>query len=122
MKDHPVVIGFILSAVLTFSFILIPGCIDIPDSGKVQVVVTILPQKEAMERIGGDLVEITVMIPKGSSPHSYDPLPSQQMRSEEEEQGGMSGRSQFIIKRLGALAETLAAIEQRRFWRQDARE
>ena len=77
---YPAIALFTTMTVLVSSFVYITGCIDLPDSGKVQVVVSILPQKEAVERIGGDLVEITVMIPKGSSPHSYDPLPSQLIR------------------------------------------
>ena len=41
------------------------------------VVVTILPQAEFVESIGGDKVDITVMVPPGASPHTYEPAPSQ---------------------------------------------
>jgi zinc transport system substrate-binding protein len=41
------------------------------------VVVTILPQAEFVENIGGDKVDITVMVPPGASPHTYEPAPSQ---------------------------------------------
>ena len=44
---------------------------------KVGVVVTILPQVEFVENIGGDKVDVTVMVPPGASPHTYEPTPSQ---------------------------------------------
>jgi len=48
-----------------------------PVSHKLKVVVTILPQKEFVERVGGDMVDVTVMVPPGESPHTYEPTPSQ---------------------------------------------
>lgn len=47
------------------------------DGGPIGVVVTIPPLKEFVERIGGNRVKVTVMVPPGASPHTYDPLPSQ---------------------------------------------
>jgi zinc transport system substrate-binding protein len=44
---------------------------------KLGVVVTILPQAEFAENIGGDKVDVTVMVPPGASPHTYEPTPSQ---------------------------------------------
>jgi prolipoprotein diacylglyceryl transferase len=46
-------------------------------STKLGVVVTILPQAEFVENIGGDKVDVTVMVPSGASPHTYEPTPSQ---------------------------------------------
>ncbi len=46
-------------------------------STELGVVVTILPQAEFVENIGGDKVNITVMVPPGASPHTYEPTPSQ---------------------------------------------
>ncbi|MGC1120566.1 MAG: zinc ABC transporter substrate-binding protein [Candidatus Methanofastidiosia archaeon] len=49
-----------------------------PEStGKIGVIVSILPQAEFAEKVGGDRVNVTVMIPPGASPHSYEPAPSQ---------------------------------------------
>ncbi|RZB33417.1 MAG: zinc transport system substrate-binding protein [Desulfobacteraceae bacterium Eth-SRB1] len=39
------------------------------------VIVTIVPQQEFVEKVGGDKVRITVMIPPGASPHTYEPTP-----------------------------------------------
>jgi len=44
---------------------------------KVGVVVTLLPQSEFAEKVGGDKVDITVMVPPGASPHTYEPTPGQ---------------------------------------------
>jgi len=41
------------------------------------VSVSILPQKYFIERIGGDFVQVNVMVGPGDSPHSYEPKPSQ---------------------------------------------
>ena len=44
---------------------------------KLPVAVGIEPMKYFVDRIGGDLVETTVMVPAGSDPHTYEPKPSQ---------------------------------------------
>lgn len=43
------------------------------DSNKVQVTVSIEPLKEFTEIIGGDKVQVTTMVPKGSEPHDFEP-------------------------------------------------
>ncbi len=43
----------------------------------VNAVVSILPQKTFVEAIGGDKVNVTLMVKPGNSPHSYEPKPSQ---------------------------------------------
>lgn len=44
---------------------------------KINAVVSIVPQKSFVQAIGGDLVNTEVMVAPGSSPHSYEPKPSQ---------------------------------------------
>jgi len=44
---------------------------------RLKVVVTILPQAEFVEKVGGEMVEVTVMVPPGASPHTYEPTPKQ---------------------------------------------
>jgi len=41
------------------------------------VTVSIPPQKYFIEKIGGDLVNVTVMVPAGAEPHTYEPKPRQ---------------------------------------------
>lgn len=52
------------------------------DAGQVRaeplsVFVSIVPQQYFVRRIGGSLVQTAVMVPPGSSPHSYEPKPKQ---------------------------------------------
>lgn len=44
---------------------------------KVNVVVSIPPQLEFVEKIGGERVNTSLMVEVGSSPHTYEPKPSQ---------------------------------------------
>ena len=44
---------------------------------KIDVVVSILPQKTFVKKIAGDLVDVTVMVVPGASPATYEPKPSQ---------------------------------------------
>ncbi|NMG83019.1 MAG: zinc ABC transporter substrate-binding protein [Methanosarcinales archaeon] len=39
------------------------------------VIVTIVSQQEFVEKVGGDRVHVTVMVPPGASPHTYEPTP-----------------------------------------------
>lgn len=48
---------------------------DANDAGKIGIIVTILPQVQFMERVGGSLVKVTALIPPGASPHTYEPTP-----------------------------------------------
>ncbi|MHC1595741.1 MAG: metal ABC transporter solute-binding protein, Zn/Mn family [Candidatus Syntropharchaeales archaeon] len=58
---------------------LVSGCIaeKSPDDSKIGVVVTILPQEAFVKAVGGDHVDVTVMVPPGASPHTYEPTPGQ---------------------------------------------
>ena len=50
---------------------------EVETDDRVGVVVTILPQAEFVENVGGEKVRVTVMVPPGASPHTYEPTPSQ---------------------------------------------
>jgi zinc transport system substrate-binding protein len=41
------------------------------------VFVSILPQKYFAEKIGGDLVDVSLMVEPGANPHTYEPKPKQ---------------------------------------------
>ncbi|MGE4424564.1 MAG: metal ABC transporter solute-binding protein, Zn/Mn family [Pseudodesulfovibrio sp.] len=45
--------------------------------GKVRAFVSILPQKYFVERLGGDLVDVNVLVLPGANPHMYEPSPRQ---------------------------------------------
>ncbi|MBD3798089.1 MAG: zinc ABC transporter substrate-binding protein, partial [Campylobacterales bacterium] len=44
---------------------------------KLSIVVSITPQKTFVQKIAGEMAEVTVMVPQGASPHSYEPKVSQ---------------------------------------------
>ena len=67
----------------TFLILLLVACksggekkTDNPD-GKPVITVTIEPLRYFTEAIAGDCFEVVSMVPKGSSPETYDPTPSQ---------------------------------------------
>ncbi len=47
------------------------------DVKKIKVFVSILPQAYFVERVGGDRVDISVMVGPGQSPVTYEPMPKQ---------------------------------------------
>lgn len=46
-------------------------------SESVSVFVSVLPQKYFVEKVGGEHVEVGVMVGSGQNPHSYEPTPKQ---------------------------------------------
>jgi len=58
---------------------LFSACLSTPSeaSQKVNITVSILPQKYFVERIAGDLAQVNVMVGPGESPHTYEPQPAQ---------------------------------------------
>lgn len=52
---------------------------------KMGVVVTVGPQEEFAKRVGGDRVNVMVMVPQGADPHTYEPLPNQMKQVQDAE-------------------------------------
>jgi zinc transport system substrate-binding protein len=46
-------------------------------SGKTPVTVSIVPQRYFVERLAGEFTDVSVMVPPGSAPSTYEPRPSQ---------------------------------------------
>ncbi|WP_406656500.1 zinc ABC transporter substrate-binding protein [Methanolobus sp. ZRKC2] len=72
----------IFIAFITLCFAFVSGCIDEQEvsassADKPFVVVSVLPEAEFVEKIGGDEVEVMVMVPPGADPHSYEVTPGQ---------------------------------------------
>jgi zinc transport system substrate-binding protein len=69
---------FIAIGSICVILLLLTGCIQQPiKTGGIGVIVTILPQAEFVQRIAGNRAHITVMVPPGADPHTYEPKPSQ---------------------------------------------
>lgn len=71
-----------MTITIVFSFLSIMLCFTTVSAyaQKIAVAVSILPQKYFVQRIGGDNVDVQVMVPPGSEPHFYDPKPSQMVQ------------------------------------------
>ena len=77
MKKRP----GISELIIALSFLL-PISLLSPASAEslMKVFVSIPPQKYFVQKIGGDLVDISVMVPPGSSPATYEPKPRQMVK------------------------------------------
>jgi zinc transport system substrate-binding protein len=62
---------------LSILILLLAACQSKPKDGRNLVSVSILPQKYFVEQIAGNLLQVNVLVPPGSSPHNYEVLPSQ---------------------------------------------
>ncbi|MBJ7450110.1 MAG: zinc ABC transporter substrate-binding protein [Parachlamydiales bacterium] len=54
-----------------------PCCQHSPTSNKVKVLVSVAPYATFIKEIAGDLVDIIILVPSGSSPHTYEPSAKQ---------------------------------------------
>ncbi len=59
------------------------GCISssgTDSSDAIGVVVSIPPYAEWVEQVGGEYVDVTILVPEGASPHTYEVTPQQMVR------------------------------------------
>jgi len=70
----------IITGVLVITVAACSNPAPVPVNDKTGVAVTILPQQEFVARVGGDKVDITVMVPPGASPHTYEVTPAQMVQ------------------------------------------
>ena len=66
----------ILSSLLSCALSLAVISAALADN-KLQVFVSIAPQKYFVQQIGKELVDVRVMVQPGADPHSYEPRPRQ---------------------------------------------
>ena len=78
-KRRIIIVSLLLIGILvagTLIYFAIPNG-EQSNNGKIGVVVSLAPQVEFVKAVGGDKVNVTLMVPPGSDPHTYEPLPSQ---------------------------------------------
>ena len=66
-----------VSAFFLMALVGINVCGAKGDTDPMKVFVSILPQKYFLERIGGKLIDVSVMVTPGASPATYEPKPRQ---------------------------------------------
>ena len=79
---------------------------------KTPVLVSITPQKFLVERIGGEHVTVTVIVPPGANSHTYEPTPRQMVSVQKGEIWFRLGES-FENRLLPSLQRTTRIIDQR---------
>jgi zinc transport system substrate-binding protein len=70
----------VIHSVRNIAFILIVALSSLPQalaSDRLPIFVSIAPQKYFVQQIGGDLVDVQIMVPPGADPHTYEPKPRQ---------------------------------------------
>ena len=62
-----------------FTSIFIASCstqnTQLPNSGKLQVVATTSIVGDVVRQVGGEFIDVKILLPEGSDPHSFDPSP-----------------------------------------------
>ncbi|MGC8775670.1 MAG: metal ABC transporter solute-binding protein, Zn/Mn family [Chlorobaculum sp.] len=77
-KTHVIFSARSIASLLLLCAVFLPGCASKqPASDKIRVIASIEPLAWFAERIGGDRVAVSVMIPAGGNPHTYEPTPKQ---------------------------------------------
>lgn len=50
------------------------------EGGKIEVIATLFPQYDFAKKIGGDKVNVTLLLPPGTESHTYEPTPQDMIR------------------------------------------
>jgi zinc transport system substrate-binding protein len=69
------IMGFLAAGIFIYS--ASETQLNVNNPNKISVVVSIPPEAEFVEKVGGDKVKVTTMVPAGANPHTYEPLPEQ---------------------------------------------
>lgn len=70
-----------LMTLLLALLLVVPGCTkEEKQSGKLQVVTTLFPLYDFARTIGGDKAQVSLLLPPGVEPHSFEPRPEDVVR------------------------------------------
>jgi zinc transport system substrate-binding protein len=78
-RGHGVSFGILVTFILVslLGWTVLPGLAAIsPAAKKIPVVASILPLGDFCHNIGGKYVDVTVLVPPGASPHTFEPSPT----------------------------------------------
>lgn len=106
------IVGVSISIVLMLSVAGLVGA----EEKKISAFVSILPQAEFVERVGGSHVDVQVLVGPGQSPATYEPSPQQMARLGEAQvlfRIGTPFEKRFIDK-VGGLYKDLEVVDTRR--------
>ncbi|MFC1834517.1 metal ABC transporter solute-binding protein, Zn/Mn family [Thermodesulfobacteriota bacterium] len=82
-------------------------------AGNLRVIVSIVPQKEFVERVGGDLVDVQVLVPPGREPHVFEPTPRQMANLSKAQIYFTIGApfEKVLLKKIGPIFKNLRVID-----------
>lgn len=67
----------LIALIICLALVPLAGCSgNKAESDKIQITATLFPQYDFARQIGGDKVEVTLLLPAGQESHLYDPSPS----------------------------------------------
>ena len=94
---------------------LICSCVsqnDVSSSEQIKVVTTVAPLAEFIKSVGGDRVEVSVMVPPGAEPHTFEPTPSQMRQVAEADLYVQNGAGlEFWMDRILQVNEEMTIID-----------
>jgi zinc transport system substrate-binding protein len=100
------VIAIISVLIAVLAIVAISRAPQAETTGKIGVVVTILPQAEFVKSVGRDKVTVTVMVPPGRDPHTYAPTISQLVAVKQAKLYAEVGSGiDFELSDMGSIAE-----------------
>lgn len=105
---------FLLIVVSAVVFFFMTSCTQQTEYVKddtINIMVSILPQVDFVERIGGDKVNVSEMIPPGFSPATYDPSPSQLKKLQDADIYFRIGHIAFEKVQIGRLKDVNPRME-----------
>ena len=62
-------------SLIAAALLMLSGCSSGTESGKIKIVTTLFPLYEFAKEVGGDRVEVTLLLPPGVDAHSFEPKP-----------------------------------------------
>ncbi|MDO8509577.1 MAG: zinc ABC transporter substrate-binding protein, partial [bacterium] len=65
----------LLAGGIIVSYIREKSVISISDSDRLNIVTTLFPTYDFVQQIGGDKVNVTLLLPPGMEPHAFEPTP-----------------------------------------------
>lgn len=75
-RELPVWVSLICAALIAVSLVA-AGCGKKEETGKLKVAASIVPLGDFCRSVGGDMVEVRVLVPPGASPHTFEPTTEQ---------------------------------------------
>lgn len=94
---------------------LVCSCVSENDgssSEQIKVVTTVAPLEEFIKSVGGDKIEVSVMVPPGAEPHTFEPNPSQMRQVAEADLYVQNGAGlEFWMDRILQVNEEMTIVD-----------